>query len=170
MNLCCVCCWGAKRRSRISRVSIVRRRRTGGGEREKEEKYWPWRHILKQLNRNYSHLLFRSFWSFFSPLISVCVSQQKKNLRRERNSGSKSTPLLLTLFPVCFLVDFFREGATSRGRSRASQPRREPWRREKSSWSWFRLRLHFLPKHNIIWRVSNSMFVVVLCCTHNLPR
>lgn len=37
------------------------RRERGERERENEKESWPWRHILKQPNRNYSHLFFISF-------------------------------------------------------------------------------------------------------------
>lgn len=124
MNLCCVCCWAVKRRSRTSRVSIVRRRRTGGGgEREKEEKYWPWRHILKQLNRNYSHLLFRSFWSFFSPLIPVCVAAKKSETRTQLRQQVDSSAV--DSFPCVFFSRFFF------GRARRAEAEAEPVSRDE---------------------------------------
>lgn len=171
---CAVCAVGAaKRRSRISRVSIVSwvEEEPEEEEREKEEKYWPWRHILKQLNRNYSHLLFRSFRSFFSPLIPVCVSQQKTKSETRTQLRQQVDSSAVDSFPCVFF------SRSVFGRARRAEAEAEPVSRDESHEGGksqvevdFDFDCTFYPSINIIWRVSNSMFVVVLCCTHNLPR
>lgn len=73
---------------------IVRRRRTGGGgEREKE---------------------FRSFWSFFSPLIPVCVSQQKKKSETRTQLRQQVDSSAVDSFPCVFFSRFFFFGRARR--------------------------------------------------------
>lgn len=171
---CAVCAVGAaKRRSRISRVSIVSwgEEEPEEEEREKEEKYWPWRHILKQLNRNYSHLLFRSFRSFFSPLIPVCVSQQKKkNLRRERNSGSKSTPLLLTLFPVCFLVDRFSGGRDEPRPKQSQSAETRAMKEEKVKLKLISTSIALSTQASTLFGESRIRCLLLFCAAHTIFR